>query len=497
MLELNSSIHATFGNWKSLITARIEGNVSSEIMQRCADNLPIGNGFGDYYKCISAYRLLLDDLSSNVIADIKKNLLTIITGLRKNWTANEAKRKEFVSQLFGDAVLGAINTKQRCPSCNGKFSDIDNNGLYCPTCKTRPTRYYITAKKVGISFLYSIPIAKEPFEIYSQALKTLTAINHSYQEAMSQGKKFDASKWLPSENAEKLIENICERWLKNYAPEVKNAVKSKDYVDSLHNICNSFIVSYFKKKHIEYIDRDDIEKFYHWLLDKTYSRKPSKKSYLSKPPEKTYSSSYIDTILSVLKTILKRYRQSDIPIFPKFTVVPVIEKQRLGLARELAILEHVPDRNGYRLAILILLRTGMHINEVIAVKKKDFIDGIIYVEKVISDKMLKLRRKSGGYVPYRITDELWQLALEHMKTMDDEDFVFTVDGRNLTTGRLYKVWRKACKKAGQRYITLRNASRTSKASEIWEKHQNLAKEEIQAQLGHNNKQTGKKHYVVE
>ena len=62
----------------------------------------------------------------------------------------------------------------------------------------------------------------------------------------------------------------------------------------------------------------------------------------------------------------------------------------------LAILEHVPDRNGYRLAILILLRTGMRINEVVAIKKKDFIDGIIYVEKVISDNMLKLRRKSGG-----------------------------------------------------------------------------------------------------
>ena len=376
-------------------------------------------------------------------------------------------------------MTGAINTRQKCPSCNGSFSEIDNMGMYCLKCKTRPTRYYITAKKLGIQFLYSTHISKEPFETYAQALKTLMAINQSYQEAISQGKKFDSSKWLPSENAEKLIENLCKRWLKNYEPEVDKGVKSKDYVDSLNTICNLFIVPYFQNKHIEYVDRDDIEKFYHWLLDKNYS------------------SSYIKSILSVLKTIFNRYRSHDIPIFPSFTVVPVKEKQRLGLAREIAILDKVPERNGYRFAIMILLRSGMRINEIPAVKKKDCIDGIIYVEKAMSDGRLKQKRKAGGSVPYRLTPELWELVLKHTENMEHDDFVFTVDGRNLTTGRLYKVWAKACKRAGQKHISLQQASRHSKASEIWEKHQNMAKEEIQNQLGHDNKQTGKKHYVVE
>ncbi|MBI5849410.1 MAG: tyrosine-type recombinase/integrase [Nitrospirae bacterium] len=398
------------------------------------------------------------------------------TSTRGLFNEQTQKRKQFVSLLLGDKVTGAINTKQKCPSCNGNFSELDNSGLYCPKCKTRPTRYYITAKKIGIPFLYSAPVTKEPFETYSQALKTLMAINHSFEEALSQGKKFDTSKWLPSEYAEKLLENLCKRWLKNYEPEVAKGVKSKDYVDSLNTICNSFIIPFFKGKHVDNID-DDIEKFYHWLLDKNYS------------------SDYIDTILKTLKTITRKYRPNNIPIFPTFTVIPVKEKQRLGLARELAILEHVPDRNGYRLAILILLRTGMRLNEVVAVKKKDFIDGIIHVEKVISDKRLKLRRKNGGHVPYRLTDHLWQLALAHINTINDEDFVFTVGGKNLTTGRLYKVWTKACKKAGQRHIALRNASRTTKASDIWEKHQNRAKEEIAETLG-DLPETGLKHYVI-
>jgi integrase len=86
---------------------------------------------------------------------------------------------------------------------------------------------------------------------------------------------------------------------------------------------------------------------------------------------------------------------------------------------------------------------------------------------------------------------------KHIINIDDDDFVFTVDGRNLTTGRLYKVWAKACKRAGQKHISLQQATRHSKASEIWEKHQNQAVEEIQNQLGHDNKQTGKRHYVIE
>lgn len=478
MLELTTAIHATFDSFKSFLFGRGEDRVPSPIKDRCAGLISGGvdtlRSEQDHYKSLSALRLLSD----HIAADVKKNLLTIPQRVR-NTGPNEEKRKAFLSLLLGDDVVGAINTKQRCPTCNGHFSEIDNNGLYCPKCKTRPTRYYITAKKIGIPFLYSAPVTREPFETYGQALKVLMAINHTYQEALSQGRKFDLSKWLPSEFAEKLIENLCKRWLKNYEPEVANRVKSKDYVDSLHTLCNSFIVPYFKGKHIDYIDENHIERFYHWLLDKKYS------------------TDYIDTILKTLKALFIKYRPKDIPHFPTITVVPVREKQRLGLARELAILEHIPERNGYRLAILLLIRTGMHINEIPAIKKKDCIDGIIYVDKAMSDGHLRLRRKAGGEVPYRMTPELWELVLEHIVNLDEDDFLFTVEGRNVTRGRLYKVWTKACKKAKVKHISLQQASRHSTASRIWEKHQEMAKIEIKEQLGHENTRTGKKHYVIE
>jgi hypothetical protein len=75
--------------------------------------------------------------------------------------------------------------------------------------------------------------------------------------------------------------------------------------------------------------------------------------------------------------------------------------------------------------------------------------------------------------------------------------VFTSDGkRPLGEGRLYKVWKKACTDAGEKYIPLQQASRHSMASETMAEYKKKAIEEIQRKLGHMNKQT-QKHYIIE
>ncbi len=187
------------------------------------------------------------------------------------------------------------------------------------------------------------------------------------------------------------------------------------------------------------------------------------------------------------------------PDFPHFSVVPVIEKQRLGLTREIAVLDKVPERHGYRLAINTLIHTGMRIEELPAIKVHNLDDGTIWVDKAISEGELRLSRKSGGVVPYDVSPQLWEQLMEHIKGKNPDDYVFTYDGTNepLSTGRLYKVWSKAVKDAAVKHISLQNASRHSKASEIWERKRKEAKVEIAQQLGHDNLTTGKKHYVVE
>jgi len=60
-----------------------------------------------------------------------------------------------------------------------------------------------------------------------------------------------------------------------------------------------------------------------------------------------------------------------------------------------------------------------------------------------------------------------------------------------------RAWEKACKDAKVKYIPLQQASRHSMASQIMADAKKKAIEEIQERLGHFNKTTAKKHYVMD
>ena len=389
---------------------------------------------------------------------------------------------------------GSINTKQKCPVCDGKFTfDSDKLEFICESHKTRPTRYYINGKAFGLKPLYKDPQTNKVFETYSQALDVLLAINRNFKESNNNKELFRrkfSNSWIPEKVLENRMENLCERWLRNHTEEADKKVKNGIWVNQLTNTCNDFIVPFFKGRDIHDITRDDVEKFYHHLLDKRYSLKHTKEV-------KKYSSKYIKEILNVLKSLFLRYRPADVPAFPAFSIVPVREKQRLGFAREIAIIDKVPERHGYRLAVLVLLRTGMRINEVSAIKVHNLDDGIIYVNKAISDGELRLSRKSGGEVAYSVTPEVWEMLLGHIEGKYPDDYVFDINGKPITEDRLYKVWASACKQAKVKHISLQQASRHSKASEIMAEYKHKALQEIAKQLGHGNLTTGQKHYIVE
>jgi integrase len=72
-------------------------------------------------------------------------------------------------------------------------------------------------------------------------------------------------------------------------------------------------------------------------------------------------------------------------------------------------MEKIPEK--YQIAIELLLDTGMRTGELLALQKKDFVDGCIYVYKAISGKKLRLCRKAGGTVTYRLSLYIWQNKL--------------------------------------------------------------------------------------
>ena len=216
--------------------------------------------------------------------------------------------------------------------------------------------------------------------------------------------------------------------------------------------------------------------FYHSLLDRELS------------------SRYIADILRELEAIFN-YAEVKPPAFPNFTVEPVREIQRLGLERELQIIPHVSEK--YRLCCLILIRTGMRVNEVIAFKVADLEDGTIYINKRLSEGRLKYARKPGRNnvakeVPYPLTIELWNQLVEYCRPLRADDIVFPFRVRHLS-----RIWEQACITARVKYIPLSQAARHSTATEIFRKHRTTALKEIRDTLGHTNLSTGIKNYVIQ
>jgi integrase len=216
-------------------------------------------------------------------------------------------------------------------------------------------------------------------------------------------------------------------------------------------------------------------------------------SYMDCPRRKPLSDRYIKDILDTLRAIISVHRPSDIPKpWPTFEVVPDREKQLLGMSREIAALDKVQNRHGYRIAILILLRTGMRLNEAPSLRVSDLVDGVLYVSKALSAGEVCNKRKAGKPKTYRISPELWEILMAHVAGKNPDDYVFSINGKDpIKTARLYKVWKKACADAGVKHISLQQASRHSTATEIKIKHDKAATQEIMEQLGHANTNTGR------
>lgn len=374
--------------------------------------------------------------------------------------------------IWGVSMKGKIIPRGVCPECGGPwqfYKNRNDEGYNCPDHPfVKPERFRIDARAFGFGFLYSNK-RNDVLETYGQAVEVFIELNTAAKNATHSGQKLKADEWVPAKIKECRFENITDRWLINYDEEVKSRAKSKSRLNNIKKALNH-LNPYFKGKDIREIGRDDIERFYHSLLKKNLSKK------------------YIKDILDTLKALLKRYTGT-IPEFPVFTVIPAKEKQRLGLDREILIVDRIPEK--YRLQILLLIRTGMRINEVCAIKVKDMVDGIIYVDKAISDGELRLSRKSGKVVDYRVTQELWKDLLKHIEDKDHDDYVFSCQNPR----RLYKAWVKACSDARTKPINLQHASRHSTATEIMRRYEKEALQEISARLG-NNKQTVQEHYIV-
>lgn len=382
--------------------------------------------------------------------------------------------------------LGSVGTDEKCPKCSKPFERLSiERGFICREHLTAPARFWISARSLGIQYkLYSDRLGNV-FDSYQAAVNQWSAMNSAYLESRKpKGQPWIPDDWIPGKVREQQFRFKALQFIEDKRPLYDRKKLSKSRWHGINNITKKFLIPYFTDKDIRYIDKEDLKKFYLYLLD-----------LIDEKTKQPYADSYIRDILAVLKSVFIEYRPAAIPDFPAHTVIPKREKQWLGIERQMAIEPHISER--FRLAIHTLQTTGMRPGELRALQVSDMIDGALKVWKAFGSHGLKLARKSGGEVTYPIPLALWQSLQAHVAGKNHDEFIFTTsEGKPLYENTLFKAWARACKKAKVKYIPLYQASRHSVASQIMADHKKKAIEEIQAKLGHLNKHT-QKAYVLE
>lgn len=374
-------------------------------------------------------------------------------------------------------MKGSIGTLQKCP-CGRHYSAEDMYGLKCPECvNSRPTRYYVWFPKIG--HIYSTPQG-HVLDSFERAKRLLSAIQTAHDDALQNPlKPFILDDWKHKKVKQQRIEFKIAEITKEAEGRYARQKISKGRYQTILNICDNFLKPAFKGMDIRDITKDDVRNFYYSLIDKKYG------DY------------YIHHIMAMLKTLMIRHRPVDPPKFPEGwnTLEPKKERQRLQIDRQMAIAPHIPERHGYRLAINILLTTGMRVCELRALQVNNIVDNGLVVWKSLTDR-LKLKRKNGGEVYYPLPEYLLTDLKLHIEGKDSDAFIFSIAGKPLGEGRLRKIWNKACTDAGVKPIEFNQACRHSWASREMREAKEAAIDRISRQLG-NLKTTARKHYVLE
>jgi integrase len=318
--------------------------------------------------------------------------------------------------------------------------------------------------------------------------RLLTSIRSAWDISQKpNGKKFNKNDWIPSKVKELKFESICEEHLK----ELNESLRVDDIVfESFKNVNQQIRdhLRYFNGSDIRDISEQQIKEFYYILIDKGLAKRTIK-----------------DILVTLRTLMLKKMAKKDLPEFPKHwndKIAPKRKKQWMDYGTQILVHEKLPTRyNGlYKIVISLLQETGMRPNEVIALERQDFVDGCVFIWKAITESgKVKLTRKSGGAVTKRLTPELWEKIQEYFikENRKNDDIAFSY-GHNkpLRRATLYEIWKQACEDAKVPYICLYYSVRHSLASRLRKEAEDDAIARIQESLGHSNKQTGKRNYML-
>jgi integrase len=325
--------------------------------------------------------------------------------------------------------------------------------------------------------------------------KTFDADDHVPRQVSRNRFEILMGGWKTEKQSQKFVEEkeILGGWLRSYEKAVNKQHRTKVHFRKITQRVRDYLLPFFKGMDIRDIKKRQVREFYDHLCD-----------HPNDLADKT-----IKDILSVLHSFLSEYDDiiSNVPKFPAFKVIPRRKKKWMDRSTQLHVLSFIPNMVDH-LACEVLVDTKIRQGELRGLKKRDMVfqKYSLVISRVFSENEFREITKDGHhcYNPKFVdmSKAVWRKLERHAELLDLNDLLFTRDGLPYSKDRLNNtVWKSACKAAGIEFVPLTNATRHSGASQAVADAVAKAREEAEQtaseQLGHSEKGTTKRHYIMD
>jgi integrase len=359
-------------------------------------------------------------------------------------------------------MVGKIRTKEKCPSCQGRF---EGEPLRCPACKIPPTRYYLDLYWKRQHKLYSDQDGY-PLASWEQASRFLAHIRYEVdRERKSKGKfTFDPRNYVKRDLKAYRFENYIKAWFERRQKEIDRGHLSRGYLRSVKSYTVNHLTPYFDTVNIREMNEGMIEDFRDQL-------------------PVSLATKTVANILGLLRKVLQdAYRRRDIERVPFFPKVEIGDPDIRWLDEEdqVKVLEHIVDP--VRRAFFIFsFHQATRPGEARALRWEDidFRRDQVTIRAAMDEEVYRPHTKERDCRKLPLHKNVRQ-ALEALPR-DITGFVFTFRGKPLNHKLIYKTWCRATLGAGID-VTCYQGTRHSGASQAI--NAGVHPKVIQAFLGH-------------
>jgi integrase len=372
-----------------------------------------------------------------------------------------------------EEMKGTIRTKEKCPVCHGKFTEIKKLGFICPKDQTTPKRFYIDLYYQGQRLRLFSDNQGRALDSFQRGRDLLGRINHEISTHT-----FDPTHYVKAEQEKFYISNL----LKGFRDYKLSDDKIAPSYTQQYKRYVGIAIDYFGTKDVRDVRKLDIVNY---------------QSHVSK--KYNWGNKTLKNCLDIFKTFLM-YVKNDLEILnvvPHFPVIEIDPPITTWLTREtqIAVFSHVPDFDKPVIAFLML--TGCRPGEARALKCKD-IDlerGLITISATFSSSVYRKKRKGKKSKPLvtPIHPEILEYIKYRVENNLPEAFMFTNrEGRHYAETGLLDIWRRVREKVGlDKSVRLYDAVRHSYASQLI--NAGVSIYSVSSLLGHSNIKTTEKY----